>query len=279
VETGTAETGPADHADRPVALCHFTAVEVEPPAFVDLAAGAGFAAVSLMMAFPKAYGPGFPLVGDTPMRRETKRRLDGTGVILFDVATCRLEPDTRVEDFAPMIESAAWLGARRVDVGGSDPDAGRLTDRFAALCELCGRHGLGVSLEFMMSTEVKTLSDALTLIARSGAVNAAITVDALHLARSGGTPDQVAALNAAQISYVQLCDGPAAAPAGGYAREAATQRELPGAGELPVRALADAAGPDVLLAVEAPSRRRRERGVPADVYARQARESVRRLLS
>jgi sugar phosphate isomerase/epimerase len=264
---------------RALTLCHFTAIEVEPPAFVGLAARAGFAAVSLMIQFPRAYQPGFPMTGDTRMRRETRQRLDDTGMTLFDAATCRLEPDTGLEDFRAMVESAAYLSARRVDVNGNDPDRSRLTDQFAALCVLCAEHGLGVGIEFMMSTQVRTLGDALALIERSGADNAAITVDALHLARSGGSPRDVAALAAAQISYVQLCDGPAQPPDQGYAREAAAERLLPGDGELPVRALVDAVGPDVMLGVEAPSRRRSERGVPAAVYAGQAMDAVRRLLS
>jgi sugar phosphate isomerase/epimerase len=264
---------------NPLALCHFTLVEAEPPAFVDIAAQAGFTAVSLMIQFPRSYGPGFPMAGDTRMRRETRRRLDATGVTLFDAATCRLEPGTAVEDFQAVVESAAYLGAHRVDVNGNDPDAARLTDQFAALCALCAEYGLGVGLEFMMSTQIKTLGDALALIERSGADNAAVTVDALHLARSGGSPGDVAALDRAQISYVQLCDGPAQPPGQGYAREAAAERMLPGAGELPVRALVDAVGPDVVLGIEAPSRRRAEQGVPAAVYAAQAMDSVLRLLS
>jgi sugar phosphate isomerase/epimerase len=178
-----------------------------------------------------------------------------------------------------MVESAAYLGAQRVDVNGNDPDASRLTDQFAALCALCAEHGLGAGLEFMMSTQIRTLGDALALIERSGARNAAVTVDALHLARSGGSPRDVAGLDSAQISYVQLCDGPAEPPGREYAREAATGRLLPGAGELPVQALVDAVGPDVVLGVEAPSRRRAEQGVSAAAYAAQAMGSVRRLLS
>ena len=265
-------------APRPLTLCHFTAVEVEPPAFVDLAARAGFAAVSLMIQFPRAYSPGFPMTGDTQMRRETRQRLDATGVTLFDAATCRLEPDTGLDDFRDLVETAAYLGARGIDVNGNDPDPARLTDQFAALCALCAEHGLGVGIEFMMSTQVKTLGDALALIERSGARNAAVTVDALHLARSGGSPADVAALDPAQIAYVQLCDGPAQPPEGGYAREAATGRLLPGDGNLPVRALIDAVGPDVMLGVEAPSRRRADLGIPAAAYAVQAMEAVRRLL-
>jgi sugar phosphate isomerase/epimerase len=265
-------------ASRPLTLCHFTAVEVEPPDFVDLAARAGFAAVSLMIQFPRAYSPGFPMTGDTRMRRETRQRLDATGVTLFDAATCRLEPDTGVDDFRALVETAAYLDARRVDVNGNDPDPARLADQFAALCALCAEHGLGVGIEFMMSTQVKTLGDALALIERSGADNAAVTVDALHLSRSGGSPADVAALDPAQIAYVQLCDGPAQPPEGGYAREAATGRLLPGDGELPVRALVDAVGPDVMLGVEAPSRRRAEQGVTAAAYAAQAMDAVQRLL-
>lgn len=271
-------SGGGQPGSRPLALCHFTMVELEPPAFVDVAARAGFAAVSLMVQFPASYGPGFPMLGDTPMRGETKRRLDDTGVILFDASTCRLEPATGVEDFLQALETAAYLGAYSVNVNGSDPDAGRLCDRFAALCERAAEYGLRIGLEFMMSTQVKTLGAALALIERSGAANAAVTVDALHLARSGGSPADVAALDPAQVSYVQLCDGPGSVPPEGYAWEGATERMLPGEGELPVRALVEAVPPDVLLGVESPSQRRLAQGLPADAYADRAMSAVRLLL-
>ncbi len=253
-------------------------VELDPPALVDVAARAGFAAVSLMVQFPASRGPGFPMLGDTAMRQETKHRLDDTGLILFDASTCRLEPDSGIEDFRQALETAAYLGARTVNVNGNDPDASRLRDRFAALCARAAEYGLRIGLEFMMSTQVKTINDALKLIAVSGADNAAVTVDALHLARSGGSPEQVAALGAAQISYVQLCDGAARVPPEGYAWETATERMLPGEGELPLPALVEAVGPGVLLAVEAPSQRRRAAGIPADAYAAKAMDSLRCLL-
>jgi len=270
---------PVQPASRPLALCHFTMIELDPPAFVDAAARAGFAAVSLMVQFPASRGPGFPVLGDTAMRRETKRRLDATGLVLVDASTCRIEPESGVDDFNQALETAAYLGARSVNVNGNDPEPGRLCDRFAALCDLAARSGLDCGLEFMMSTRVKTLGDALALIERSGAANAAVTVDALHLARSGGSPADVAALDAAQISYVQLCDGPAGVPAEGYAWEAATERLLPGEGELPLPALVGAVAPSVLLAVEAPSRRRLDQGLPADAYADQAMRSLKLLLA
>ncbi|HEX3715805.1 MAG TPA: TIM barrel protein [Trebonia sp.] len=271
-------TPPDQLAPRPFGLCHYTMIELDPPAFVDVAARAGFTAVSLMVQFPASRGPGFPVLGDTAMRRETRQRLDDTGLMLFDAAACRLEPDTGAVDFEQALETAAYLGARTVNVNGNDPDPGRLRDRFAALCARADGYGLRIGLEFMMSTQVKTLDDALALITRAGAANAAVTVDALHLARSGGSPADVAALDAAQVSYVQLCDGPARVPPEGYAWEGATERMLPGAGELPLSALVEAVAPGVLLAVEAPSRRRVDAGIGAGDYAARAMDSLRCLL-
>ena len=271
-------TSRVEPAARPLILCHFTAIELTPPAFVDLANRAGFTAVSLMLQFPASYGPGFPVLGATPMRRDTKLRLDDTGLILFDAATCRLEPHTTAEEFRPMIESAAYLGARSINVNGSDPDEDRLTDRFAALCELAAEYGLAVGVEFMMSTRVRTLGEALRLIERSAAINASITVDALHLTRSGGSAEDVADLGAAQVSYVQLCDGPAEVPAEGYAHEGATQRLLPGEGVLPLQPLVDAVGPDVPLGIEAPSARRYARGISDDEYSARAMRALQLLL-
>jgi sugar phosphate isomerase/epimerase len=253
-------------------------IELDPPAFVDAAARAGFAAVSLMVQFPASRGPGFPVLGDTAMRRETKRRLDATGLVLFDASACRIEAETGARYFEQALETAAYLGARTVNVNGNDPDPARLCDRFAALCDLAAGYGLDCGLEFMMSTQVRTLGAALALIERSGAANAAVTVDALHLARSGGSPADVAALGAEQVSYVQLCDGTADVPPEGYAWEAATERMLPGEGELPLPALVDAVAPGVLLSVEAPSRRRRAAGISPDAYAARAMDSARRLL-
>lgn len=267
---------PDPSAPRPLALCHYTMIELDPPAFVDVAARAGFVVVSLMVQFPASRGPGFPVLGDTGMRRETRRRLDDTGLVLFDASTCRLEPESEIDDFRQALETAAYLGARSVNVNGNDQDSGRLRDRFAALCARAAEYGLGVGLEFMMSTQVKTLGDALALIERSCATNATVTVDALHLARSCGSPAQVAALDVAQISYIQLCDGPARVPPEGYAWEAATERMLPGEEELPLHALVEAVAPDVLLAVEARSQRRRARD--ADAYAARAMNSLRVLL-
>jgi len=264
---------------RELALCHFSMIEVEPPELVTIAAESGFSHVSLMLQFPASAGSNFPMHGDTPMRRETHARLQDSGVRVIDASTCRLEPDTDVENFRPMIESGAVLGARQFNVNGADPDEGRLADRFAALAELGAEYGLVPSIEFMMISAVRTLAAALALIARSGASAAKITLDALHLQRSGGAPSDLAALPAGRISYAQLCDGPAEMPAERYGWEAGTQRLLPGEGVFPLQALVRALSPDMVIGVEAPSAARRAAGEPALAYARRMKASLDLLLA
>jgi sugar phosphate isomerase/epimerase len=118
-----------------------------------------------------------------------------------------------------------------------------------------------------MITQVRTVTDALALIAAAGATNAAVTVDALHLARSGGGPADVAGLTRAEIAYVQLCDGPAHMDAEGYQWESGTERLLPGHGAFPLRALVAAVPDDVVIGAEVPSQSRRDAGVSNDEYA------------
>jgi len=57
---------------------------------------------------------------------KTRQRLDDTGVQLIDAPTCRLEPDTDVDEFCPMLGSAAYLSATKFNVNGNDPDDVRL---------------------------------------------------------------------------------------------------------------------------------------------------------
>ena len=130
----------------------------------------------------------------------------------------------------------------------------------------------------MMITEVKTVGDAVRLIADSGANNAVITVDAVHLARSGGSPADIAALDPALIGYLQLCDGPAVMPPESFLWEAGTERLLPGDGELPLRELAAAVPTGTVIGVEAPSQRRRDAGVTHQEYAGQVMRSLHRVL-
>jgi sugar phosphate isomerase/epimerase len=235
-------------------LSPLTVLDAAPPDQVTAAAEAGFDALGVRV-WPAADERVYPMLGDTPTTRETLARLRDTHLRVLDVELVMLRPDSRPEDAYQVLDAAARLGARFVNVVGYDPDESRLVDRFAALCEAASARGVRPGLEFMVYSTVRTLRDALRVVARAGQTNAAVVVDALHLRRSGGSPSDLAGVPAEQLPYAQLCDAPLepVRPDDARARvEARTARLLPGDGELPLRELVDALPPGTALSVETP---------------------------
>jgi sugar phosphate isomerase/epimerase len=130
---------------------------------------------------------------------------------------------------------------------GVDDD--RFADRFGELCDLAAPHGIGCSLEFMAFMSVRDLPQALAVLDRVNRPNAAVLIDNLHLARTGGTVADVAAISAGRLPYLQLCDAPAAAP-GELVVEALDGRLLLGDGHLPITELVDVLPAQTALSME-----------------------------
>ena len=255
-------------APRLLSISHLTALDASPPELVTAAAHAGFDAVGIRV-WPAADEPAYPVLGDTPMMRETIARLADTGTRVLDVEVLRLRPDSRMDDALRILDAGALLQARAVLVICNDAEEDRLVDRFAAVCEAAGERGLQACLEFMIFSSVKTIADAERVLDRAGHPAGAILVDALHLQRSGGTPADVSAVAPERLPYVQLCDGPfqPILPDGAVAlTEALTGRLFPGDGELPLAELLGALPAGASLAVEAPV---------ADLAGRMADERTR----
>jgi sugar phosphate isomerase/epimerase len=262
---------------RELSLAHLTVAEVPPPELPVIAAAAGYRSISLRLNSPRPDVPSPPMLGDTPMRRATRAALRDAGVALYNVEAALLRSDTDVRDYLPLFETSAHLGARGVLVVGLDPDEARLTDRFAKLAEIAARFGLALQLEFMAFSEVKSLAQAVRVVRRSGAPAAGVIIDALHLYRTGGTPADVAALDASLVSSVQLCDGPARIDAARVLDEARGDRGLLGEGVFPLAALMAATPPDAEIALEIPAERLRARGLTPLERATKARQSYRDL--
>jgi sugar phosphate isomerase/epimerase len=101
--------------------------------------------------------------------------------------------------------------------------------RVATCAKIFNGSGIRVALEFLPYSGIRTLAEARDVCARVGYDACGLMIDTLHLMRSGGTPEDVAALSAAEIACVQLADAPAAVPAD-LADESRNARLLPGAG-------------------------------------------------
>lgn len=274
-------------ADRKLALAILAVLDAPPADVVDIAAASGFDAITLRLGGSNRERPDepetHPLIGNTPARRATLRRLQETGLGVLDVEVLRLRPDTDAASVRPMLESAQALGARHLLVVGLDDDEARTVDTFAALCAEAEPYGVRPALEFMRMSSVPTVQDADRIVAAAGHPAGAVLVDPLHLARSGGSPADVAPLAAAhpdRYPYVQLCDAPRRAPGDGTTRdlyvEAVQHRLNPGDGELPLRGLLDALPDGIPISVEAPVAALADR--PPAARARTSLHAARALL-
>lgn len=266
---------PSSPSKARLAVAHLTALDLAPPAWVRQAGRAGFDAVGLRLN-PTAPGAISYLspVGSTA-HLTLKRALADEGVSVYDVEFIPMLPEIEVAAFAPMFDVAADLGAQCVTVAGDDPEPARLCANLAALCDLAAQYGLRVDIEFMRWRHVGTLAQARTIVEGTGRENLAILVDALHLARSGGHPDDVRALPANMVRAVQLCDASANVPVGDEATilEARAGRLAPGDGVLPLIDLLGALPDGTALGVEMPLP-----SLPADVRLDLAYRRTRALL-
>ncbi|MBV8165565.1 MAG: TIM barrel protein [Alphaproteobacteria bacterium] len=262
-----------------LSLCPLTIIRANHREMVAAAAAGGFDHVGLRLIAPRPGDPVHPLIGDAAAIRDLRSLMQDNGIALADIESLWLSPATDPAAIRPALETCAALGGRYVLVGGNDPDAARLTANFAAVAALAAEHGLRVGLEPHSYLAVRTLQDALALIARSGVNNAGILVDALHLHRAGNTPAELAAIDPARIAYVQICDAEATPPdtPEGLMAEARGGRLLPGEGGLPLAALMAALPRDRVIGVEAPTRE--FASLPLDECARRAGAAARAFLA
>src|SRR5580704_18928732 len=95
-----------------LSLPHLTMLDATPPELVRAAAAASFDAVGVRL-FPTMVGERqHPMIGDTPMMRETRGLLRDTGLQVLDVEAIWLKPDTRPANYVSGFEAAAQLGAK-----------------------------------------------------------------------------------------------------------------------------------------------------------------------
>lgn len=212
--------------------------ETGPADFVSACADAGWAACGIW----------FDAASWTDATAtEVRRRLDDTGLIALDMEPIFVTPDGDHGD--RIIDAAVNVGARNLLVVSRGVDDQRFIERFGELCDLAVPHGIGCSLEFMAFMSIRDLPQAIGVLDAVDRPNAAVLVDNLHLARTGGTPDDVATLDPARLPYVQLCDAPAASP-DNLVEEALDERLTLGDGKLPIGELVAALPDHTALSME-----------------------------
>lgn len=234
----------------PLSFAHLGALEIGPPQLIDMLAEAGFARTGLRTRRTAPGGPEYALT-DPAERRETKERLAATGMTVDYVEMVALSRSLHVPELREMFEVGADIGATRVTVGGDDEDFSVVADKLAEVCELARPYGLAIDLEFMPFRAVRSLDDAVQVLAQARQPNAFILLDALHFYRSNSSAEQLRSLDRELLGTVQLCDAPATPPAD-LMYEARNARLLPGKGMLPLDELMDSVPADLPIGVEVP---------------------------
>jgi sugar phosphate isomerase/epimerase len=231
---------------RPLYLAAGTVLDAAPVDVIEAAAAAGFDGLGLRLDTATLDEAGIRSIG---------ARLRATGMTLFDLEVIRVGAPGAGEDAQRLLDVAGELGAQWVLTVSQLPDSAESVRALQALAISAADRGVGIALEFMRFTELRSIEAAVDAVIAVGQPNIAVLVDALHLFRTGGTVEQVAALSPAQLAYAQLCDAPATAPSTTpeLADEARHSRLMPGAGDLPLTGFVAALPDQLPITVEVQS--------------------------
>lgn len=244
-----------DDQQRQYSLSFLTVADVSPVEAIKIAAECGYAQVGLRLLPAAPNEAEYPILTDKNLIKETQAALADSGVKVADVEIIRITPDFEPKKYLQFLEVAQQLGAKHILIAGNDSEKNRLLENFADFCELSKKFNLSCDLEFMPWTAVKNLNQAQSIVEQSGQSNAAILIDSLHFDRSDSTLEQVKALSASQMNYVQLCDGLAKYDPSdeGLIQIARNNRLVPGQGDIDLLGLIAALPKNITLAAEVPN--------------------------
>ena len=265
---------------RTLSLAAGTILDVDPAAAVDVAADAGFTSVGIW--FDAA-------TWSDAVADEVRRRSVARGVSILDIEPVMLMPagSGAVDHGDAIVDAAVRVGARNVLVASRDTDDERVAQRLRELAERLDRSAadgvadVRIVLEFLPILGVRTLSQALAIIAAADHPRIGLLVDSLHLSRAGHLPADLHGVAPRLMPYLQVCDAPAVphdASIPALLHEALHARLLPGDGGLPIAALL-AAVPDVPISLELRSQQLRDDYPDAAERARVVRLAMQRVLA
>jgi sugar phosphate isomerase/epimerase len=243
--------------NRTISLSPLSLLPCSPLEFLDAAADAGYRTVG--MRLQPAMDSDVDVLSDPGLMRAIEGRIAETGLNVLDIEVVRVEPATDVHALLPLLEFGGMLHASRLAVTSMPAAVWRaeeealVTRKLEELATLAAPFGIKPMIEFMVFRGIARLEDAVRITSAIGHDAVGICVDALHLSRSGGTPDDVARIDPRLIACVQLCDAPAKMPSSEQAPlEARYDRLIPGQGGLPLHDLMAAVPLDVPVSIEVP---------------------------
>ncbi len=225
--------------------------------------------------------PMWSLQDDPALRREMKAAMRDTGVAIGLGEGFRVASDLDPRDSAAELDIMAELGAMRINaicmeesmVAGST----EAKEKLAVIAELAIARGMVFTIEFFPPEGIASLERALDIVEYIGRGKAHVLLDTTHLLRTGGTVEQIAALDPALIGYCQLSDGRNAPPDADYMATAMFARDVPGEGQLPLRELIAVLPKDLTISLEVPRLDDLRGGMSPRDHAKRCVEAARAL--
>jgi sugar phosphate isomerase/epimerase len=95
-------------------LAHLTVLDLPPTEAVRVAARTGYQYVGLRLIAVTDTTPGYPLMDDPAMMRDTKAALVETGVRVLDIEFVKITPEIDVANLERFVAAGAGLGAKYV---------------------------------------------------------------------------------------------------------------------------------------------------------------------
>jgi sugar phosphate isomerase/epimerase len=265
-----------------VGIDFLSAFAMKPTDLVALAADLECPTISVVLE-PIALNPDgaqpWSLRADANLRREMVAALRDRGVRVGLGEGFIVAPDFDVKDHAADLEIMADLGAKMINTISFDPDLSRTFDQFGKMVEMAAKVGLPTVTEFAPVFSVTNLETALAGVRHVGRPDYRVLIDTMHLARTGGTAADIAALDPNLIGYVQLCDALQTPVIPDYMDEAMTERKVPGEGELPLLDILKALPRDVIVSVEVPELAKAQAGAGPQTRVGHLIRATRRLMS
>jgi sugar phosphate isomerase/epimerase len=194
---------------NPITLSAPTLSYAKPLDFIDVASAAGFDGVGLRLSRSSSPElPFHPVVGNTALIADIKRRLADTGLRFLDIYTFYLTPSFDLDACRRTMEVGAELGAKYAATVGYDADHSRIADNFGRVCDAAAVFGLAATIEFapLDNCWPATLDQAIGLMREVDRPNAAIMPDPKHLLATGGAVADLKVVDPKFIRYCQICD-------------------------------------------------------------------------
>src|SRR5262245_62063311 len=191
---------------NPIVIAPTTLMKLPPAELAEHAARAGYDGMGIRL-YASPGMPFFPVVGDKDAEAKLKATIRDTGIRVYEIFTCYLQPDMDIEAMKRAHEFGRELGAEWALVIGDDPEWDRQVQNFGTLCDNARALGLTCSLEVPVNSRaLNTLELNLKLIEDSGRENVCMSIDPVQFTRSGGNFDSLKALDPKLLPYTQICD-------------------------------------------------------------------------